>query len=112
LQLEGKDFRQARSGRWAVAVLLIAPFLASLLLAAVPALHERFHEDASQPLHHCAVTIFQQEHFATSNPSVALVCLNSGRVLSAADVSMLAFLDHASRFSPSRAPPALFLPLV
>ena len=95
-----------------MAVLLIAPFLASLLLAGVPALHERFHEDASQPLHHCAITIFQQHQLTSSNPSVAVVSLNYGWVLPVAAVPLLAFSEHASRFSPSRAPPALFLPLV
>ncbi len=40
-----------------ISVGLIGAFLFTVLLAASPRLHERFHADASQPQHECAVTL-------------------------------------------------------
>lgn len=43
--------------RAAIHLALIASFLFAIALVASPALHERFHPDANQPGHECAVTL-------------------------------------------------------
>jgi len=111
LQLERKIFRPEQFGKMAVAALLIATFLASLLLAASPSLHEHWHKDASNPAHQCAITTFQQQQLTASNPAVIVVELNFGLVLPVSLTDLSAFSDHNYRFSASRAPPFILSPL-
>jgi hypothetical protein len=112
LQLERKFFRPAQLGKMALAVLLIAVLLPSLLLAASPLLHGHLHQDASQASHQCAITFFQQHQLLTSESNTVIVDLNFGLPVSivVADFSDPSAADY--RFSASRAPPFIFSPLV
>jgi hypothetical protein len=105
LQPERKIFRAAQIGKIALAAFLIVTFLASLLLAASPSLHEKLHPNASEASHQCVITTFQQHQLLASNPTPILVELNSGFALLCPITEFIAPDETNFRFSASRAPP-------
>src|SRR5476651_1943532 len=54
--------------RRAIHLGLIGSFLFALALSASPTLHDRFHADANQPGHECAVTLIATVSFDHSTP--------------------------------------------
>jgi hypothetical protein len=99
--------RMLRAAKFGGAVFCLLIFVAIYAMAAVPALHELVHHDASDPSHQCAVTLLLtgQVHcpgtvVQAAKPAPVLISVAPSRriVCISADVRLL----------PSRGPPSSF----
>ena len=108
LQNERSYFRLGKFATATVSFVLGVMVLASLLLAASNSLHERFHEDASQSSHQCAITLFEQQQLLSSEPIVCVTETHFGLAITRELSDSVLFSSHDYRFSASRAPPLSF----
>jgi hypothetical protein len=79
-------------------------YLLLTLMAALPALHEIFHNDSHAPAHHCAVTLLTSSQVdASGHDSIVF----SPQFTFASHLKELASgpAKTADRFPPGRAPP-------
>lgn len=93
-----------RFGKSALAVLLIGVVLLLGAMAAAPALHELIHQDANEPGHQCAVSLFA--HGQVDSPvmeGAAIVPIAPVEFLPLASVS--AFNALVETLPPGRGPP-------
>ena len=94
-------------GRAIVAVWLVAWMLFSSLLAASPALHEHFHENAAQSSHQCAVTLLEQQQLLSGESHVFVVVADFPEALSIPAVTFSFSSQADFKLLPGRAPPVL-----
>jgi hypothetical protein len=95
--------KEARQGAAALCLLI---FLAVQAMAAAPALHALVHGDASDPSHHCAVTMFL--HGQVHASSAAVKVARSAPAFAAEPLfAVAAFVSADVRLLPCRGPPFL-----
>jgi len=83
----------------------LSVFLLVQLMAAVPAFHTWAHQDARDPGHECAVTLFL--HGQVHSPATEVeVTKNLPVLISPAPARRVAFVSADVRLLPSRGPPA------
>ena len=92
----------------AVALAVAFSFITAVILAANPGLHARWHKDAGQPKHECAVTLLTKHHLTPASPPSFFLTetppCSSVRLRAPAEVS---FSLH-SILPPERGPPFFF----
>jgi hypothetical protein len=97
--------RVLKKARPELAAFCLGLFLALYSMAAIPALHERVHGDASDPAHQCAVTFFS--HGQVHCASTAVECRQPAPLLLSNEPAPApVFLSADVRLLPSRGPPA------
>jgi hypothetical protein len=92
-------------GKRAIAGALFAVLVFVQSLAASPALHAHFHEDATAPGHYCAVKLFSQGQVDVSDPGTPVQPPDWSKpwTIQRRATAFLA-VDHF--LAPSRAPPS------
>src|SRR5579862_630469 len=92
----------------AVAGLMFALWVGTLLIASSPSLHSLLHSDAQATTHHCLVTQVKEHSVLSSLATIPVPVLPPVAFASAPcfEVHFPSPLDH--RLSPSRAPPSSF----
>ena len=98
-----------RTGRAIIAPLLICVVLLLDAMSACPDLHELIHQDADEPGHECAVTMFAQGQVDSSVVEVAAIMpVAIVEFLPLTSVSVFKALVES--LPPGRGPPAPLLP--
>jgi hypothetical protein len=104
-RLQFQTHKLMRRGRISFGILSVLLVLLLDLLAAAPALHERFHADAPQTAHQCAVTLFAHGQVDVAAVDVA-VAVVAGSVQLSPRLEFSVFSPAIGNLPPGRAPPA------
>ena len=95
-----------RSGKTAVAVLLIGLILLFDVMAAWPALHELIHHNSAAYDHQCAVKMFAHGKIEPSNPEIRAVSATV-MIETIPHVAVSVFSPVIKNLPQGRAPPAM-----
>src|SRR5262245_43522049 len=86
---------------------LVLWMLLSSVLAASPALHEKFHDGAGDSSHQCAVTLIEQQQLVAAELHTLIVILDGPEAKPFVPV-VISFVSHDDvPLLPGRAPPSL-----
>ena len=97
-----------RLGRIPTVALMLSLWLGTLALAASPQLHRLLHKDAQSLNHQCLITHIKQHSLLAGSPTVLAPTPSAVDAGFARSADPQFFPTSHYRFSPSRAPPAVF----